>query len=307
MKSSRVGQSFRELGRLTWMSVLICAGCAEGASGVTRMADGVRYEGRFISPEAYSAYALGIEYETRGELAKALSWYSEARAEDPESPEIWARIGAVQCFATEPARGPSAAAHAFENGVRLGPSYYGNYFERARCAERARAFDAGLTDATAAVARRPGDEPANLLVARLLLAVGRSADARAWLEAFASYHELSPAMKRALEAARKPPNPTPQAPAKAAPPAAARSAAFAELRAGKLEAARHQAEIELGADPTNSDAWIALLCACDTLRDEACFDRALEQLRSPSLSASDGALAFLNELLARRTGAHLAR
>jgi hypothetical protein len=75
VNSRRAGQSFRELGRLTWLSVLICLGCAEGTGGVTRMADGVRYEGRFISPEAYSAYALGIEYETRGELAKALTWY----------------------------------------------------------------------------------------------------------------------------------------------------------------------------------------------------------------------------------------
>jgi tetratricopeptide (TPR) repeat protein len=271
------------------------------------MADGVRYEGRFISPEAYSAYAMGVEYETRGELAKALTWYSEARAEDPESPEIWARIGATECFAAEPARGPSAAARAFDNGVRLGPNYYGNYFERARCAERARAFDSGLRDATAAVARRPGDEPANLLVARILLALGRNVDARAWLEAFASYHELSPAMKRALESARKPASPNPQASAKAAPLAATRTAAFAELRAGKLEAARSQAQIELGADPTNSDAWIALLCACDALRDEACFDHALEQIQSPSLSATDTALAFLNELIARRTGAHLSR
>ena len=307
MNSSRTAQSFAALGRLTWLSLLLCLGCAEGASGVTRMADGVRYEGRFISPEAYSAYAMGIEYETRGELAKALTWYSEARAEDPESPEIWARIGASECFAAEATRGPSVAARAFDNGIRLDPEYYGNYFERARCAERARSFAAGLLDATAAVARRPGDEPANLLVARLLLALGRSADARAWLEAFASYHELSPAMKRALEAARKPPNPTPQARAKTAPLAATRSAAFTELRAGKLEAARHQAETELGADPTNSDAWIALLCACDTLRDEVCFDHALERLQSPSLAASETALAFLSELLARRTGAHLSR
>jgi tetratricopeptide (TPR) repeat protein len=266
------------------------------------MADGVRYEGRFVSPEAYAAYTVGIEHETRGEYAKAVTWYLEARANDPESPEIWARVGAAQCFGSTPERGLGAATQAFANGVRLDPSYYGNYFERARCEERARSFDAGLTDATAAVERRPADEPANLLVARLLQALGRLADARAWLEAFESYRTASPAMNRALESARNP-----RAAAPPAAPSGARSTAFAELRMGKFEAARAQAQIELGADPTNADAWIAALVACDALRDAPCFDSALESLRSPSIPPSETGLAFLSELLARRAGAHLSR
>jgi len=285
-----------------------CIGCAVGSGGVTRMANGVRYEGRFVNPEAYAAYASGIEHEARGEFGKAITWYLEARAEDPESPEIWARIGAAQCFGAEPRRGASSSARAFENGVRLDANYYGNYFERARCEERAQLFDSGLTDANAAVARRPADEPANLLVARLLQAQGRAADARAWLEAFQSYRDASPAMNRALEAARRP------SPASASPGepsavslASARSAAFAELRAGKPEAARQHAQTELGADPTNADAWIATLVACDALRDNVCFDSALESLQSPSLAPSDTGLAFLNELLARRAGARLVR
>jgi tetratricopeptide (TPR) repeat protein len=269
------------------------------------MANGVRYEGRFIDPEAYAAYALGIEHETRGEYAKAVTWYLEARAEDPESPEIWARIGAAQCFGVAAESGSAASAKAFANGIRLDPSYYGNYFERARCAERAKLFESGLTDATAAVARRPGDEPANLLVARLMQALGRTADARLWLEAFQSFRDTSPAMSRALDAARDPASVTVLK--KDVGSATARSVAFAELRTGQLEVARQHAQIELGADPTNSDAWIATLVACDALRDNVCFDAALESLKSPSIAPSETGLAFLTELLNRRVGARIAR
>lgn len=309
MISSRRIESSGPYSRAGWLTLLLtCLACAEGSGGVTRMANGVRYEGRFINPEAYSAYAVAVEHETRGEYEKAVTWYLEARSDDPESPEIWARIGAAQCFGAEPPRGPAAAAQAFENGIRLDPSYYGNYFERARCEERARLLDAGLADATAAVFRRPTDEPANLLVARLLQTRGRAAEARAWLEAFQSYREMSPAMGHALEAARAPnaaaPRPAEQGVARPSP---ARSVAFAELRKGQLEAAREHAQLELGADPSNSDAWIATLVACDALRDNVCFENTLESLKTPSVAASETALGFLNELLARRVGAQFSR
>lgn len=298
----------RRSGRAAWLGLLIgCAGCAEGSGSVTRMANGVRYEGRFINPEAYAAYTVAIEHETRGEYEKAVTWYLEARSDDPESPEIWARIGAARCFGATPQQGPAAAAQAFENGIRLDANYYGNYFERARCEERARVFDAALTDATAAVSRRPADEPANLLVSRLLQAQGRTADARNWLEAFQGYRPMSPAMARALEAARAPAN-APSAPERrAAVPSAPHSVAFAELRNGQLESARQQAERELGADPSNSDAWIAALVACDALRDDVCFDSALESIKAPSVAPSETGLAFLNELLLRRAGAQITR
>jgi len=294
-----------ELGIFALALLASTTACTEGAGSVTRMSGGVRYEGRFIAPEAYAAYTLGIEHETRGEYAKAVTAYVEARASDPESPEIWARIGACQCFGSSPERGPAAGMRAFDNGIELDSDYYGNYFERARCAERARDFDTALEDAREAVLRRPEDEPANLLVARLLQARGRRAEARAWLEAFESFHEASPAMHRALAAARAPLRAVEQQ--AEASPHQARSAAFAELRTGKLEAARTLAQTELDADPTNADAWVATLVACDALRDDACFDAALDELRSPALTPTDTAVAFLNELLARRAGAHFMR
>ncbi|MEP7052566.1 MAG: hypothetical protein ABJB12_19520 [Pseudomonadota bacterium] len=282
-------------------SMALCLGCTEGSNTVTRMADGVRYEGRFVNPEAYAAYLQGVEREAQGDYKNALSSYLEAHAEDPDSPEVWARIGAIQCISTSPERGPKAAQVSFERGVRNDPAYFGTYLERARCAERAHALQAALADGTAAVARRPQDEPANLLVARMLGALGRRNEARTWLEAFQTYRAPSAALSRALPATRAPSafNALPN-------PVGARSAAFVELRIGRAERARNQAQLELAADPSNADAWIAALVACDTLRDSQCFESALTNLKTPSLPPSETALRFLRELLARRTGEPIA-
>ena len=286
------------------LAFAICAGCTTGSNGITRMADGVRYQGRFINPEAYAAYLLGVESEARGNFEQALGAYLEAHTEDPDSPEIWARIGAVRCFSSESQAGPAAARAAFEQGVKIDPTYYGNYLERARCAERAEDFQSALRDATSAVARRPEDEPANLLVARALQALDKSTEARAWLEAYRSYHATTLAADRALESARSPRSTQISAASPSGAPASrARSDAFAELRSGRAERARQQAKIELEADPSNADAWIATLVACDALHDEACFESTIGQLRTPSLSPSTTALGYLRELLARRAGA----
>jgi tetratricopeptide (TPR) repeat protein len=290
----------RSLAFCVLTACLSSVACTEGSSGVTRMANGVRYEGRFVNPEAYAAYLQGVEREARGEYQNALSSYLEAHAEDPDSPEIWARIGAVQCFSSAPERGLKAAEVSFQRGLQNDPEYFGNYLERGRCAERARVFRSALTDGKAAVARRPDDESANLLVARSLQALGRTSEARAWLEGYQTYGAPSAAVTRALENAR----PTREAVKNAAPPFV-RSAAFAELQSGHAERARKQAELELDADPTNSDAWIAALVACDALRDGQCFETALTSLRTPSLAPSPTALGFLRELLDRRAGTHV--
>jgi len=274
-----------------------------GSSSVTRMASGVRYEGRFINPEAYAAYLQGVEHEARSEFSEALSAYLDAHAEDPDSPEIWARIGSTRCSASEPKAGPDAAKAAFERGLAIDSAYYGNYLERARCAERAGNFPSALPDAMAAVARRPDDEAANLLVARSLQALGRNAEARAWLEAYRSYHAATVATERALESARAASSSArPAAPSGEQSASSARSAAFAELRSGRTERARQQAQIELEADPSNADAWIATLVACDALHDDPCFDATISRLQTPSLSPSGTALGYLRELLARRAG-----
>ncbi len=287
--------------RLGYAAVLLCCAltaCAEGSGGVTRMAGGVRYEGRFVNPEAYAAYLLGVEHEAHGEYPSALDAYLEAHTEDPDSPEIWARIGAVRCISSTAGHGLASARSAFERGLAQDPEYFGNYLERARCAEREGQLDAALRDASAAVARSPDDEPSSLLMARLLQLRGRNAEARAWLEAYQSFHPASLASTRALEAARRA-----GAAARVPDPTSLGSDAFSELRAGRAERARQRAQVELAADPTNADAWIATLVACDALHDEACFEQALGSLKLPSLAPSPAGLGYLRELLGRRAGA----
>jgi len=304
IRSALASLSLARILPLCALAFAACIGCVGGSSGVTRMSGGVRYEGRFIKSEAYAAYLLGIEREARGDFDEALKAYLEAHAEDPDSPEIWARIGAVRCFSSEPARGPAAARAAFERGLKIDPAYFGNYSERARCRERARDFQGALADATAAVVRSPDDEAANLLVARALQALARNSEARAWLEAYRSYHSATIATDRALAAARGPASRAVQAAASSgAAASAAHSGAFTELRSGRPERARQQAQSELEADPSNADAWIATLVACDALRDDACYEATIARLRTPSLAPSDTALGYLRELLARRTGA----
>lgn len=277
------------------LAAALCFACSQGAGGVTRMVDGVRYEGRFINPEAYAAYLLGVQREARGDFKGALSAYREAHAEDPDSPEVWARIGAVRCVSKDPA----GASSAFERGIDRDPEYYGNYFERARCAERSRNLQAALTDGMSAVRLRPQDEAANLLVSRVLQALGRAADGRAWLEAFTSFHDGTLESERALQSAR---GTTPSTAPSIATEGPSHSSAFRELRSGHYEQARKQAERELGADPSNADAWVALLVVCDAQHDDACYDSTLSALRNPSVPPSDTAFGYLRSLLARRAG-----
>ena len=277
------------------LALAMCVGCAEGSGGPTRVVNGVPYEGRFILPEAYAAYFVGSEREARGDYRGALLAYRTAHAEDPESPEVWARIGAIECQLSPAARGPGASAQAFARGLRLDSSYFSLYFERARCAERAGSWSAALPDATAAVAYRPTDEPSNLLVARLLEALGRKPEARRWLEAYLSFAVTSSAVPAALN----------RAPAGAKRMSAAHSSAFPFLIKGEFGSALERADAELDADPTNSDAWVAALLASDALRDEPHFDVTLDRLRIPALPLSQPASEALAQLLTRRAGVSL--
>ena len=99
--------SSRRLSRSRWLAALgvsavsaMSVACAEGASGVTRMANGVRYEGRFINPEAYAAYAVGIEHEARGEFGKAITCTSKPARMIPKArkfgPELAQRSASGQ-------------------------------------------------------------------------------------------------------------------------------------------------------------------------------------------------------------------
>ena len=86
---------------------LAIAGCAE--PGVTRVVEGRPTEGRFISTAAYALFARGAAAEANGALVPALRAFEMAAAEDPGSPEIWTRLGALRCLIEPPGPLPVAA------------------------------------------------------------------------------------------------------------------------------------------------------------------------------------------------------
>ncbi len=345
-RSARCGAAFA----LAALGAL--AGCSE--QGVVRVLDGRMVEGRFIDEHAYALYAVAAEAEARGDHALALRAYEAAAEQDPESPEIWTRVGAVRCMPEASGRVARAEAEeAFERAEARDQEYEPLWRERARCAlaaghaEEARAF------AARAEALDPNRDETVVLHALALEKSGRPQAARRALVALTLRHERSvPAWRALAELARRSGDadlaesasstlarltrgtaldPRPAPPGALAEidaallrgdlPAARRRATVARLAAaelalraaalGRVEPARAQAELVLGADPADPAARIALAVAADLAADEATVVRVLRELppaRDASLvSASPLARLLYAELLQRRVGAEAAR
>lgn len=210
-------------------------------------------------------------------------------------------------------------------------------------------LDAGLRAAEQAIALDPEDLPAQSLTAELLARVGRDSEARRLLLAFAIRRPSSLAAVRALsdfghahrdeallrrarrrarELGAEPPRGAAalsrlaeidEALASDDLPAAQRLAHRARLplselavRAaalGRIAAARSQAEILVGADPSDTSARIALAVAADMAGDPAALIAALAELPRGDAIVRPSPLARLlfAELLARRVGADAGR
>src|SRR5262249_30854064 len=91
-------------------ALLLGAGCASSYP-VTRMVGGHRVQGRFVAGQASGAYLKGVVLETQGRFDAAAAAYEEAIVHDPDSAELWTRIGALRCSAQ-----PKPGAPASENG-----------------------------------------------------------------------------------------------------------------------------------------------------------------------------------------------
>lgn len=186
---------------LALASLLGLAGCAE--PGVMRIVDGRAIEGRYISEAAYAYYARGADAEARGDAGNALRAYEAALDEDPESAEIWARIGAVSCRAAG-APGVRAAAYvekaraAFARAKTIDATYEPIWREEARCLAAAREGAAALEASARAVELDPEDEGAWLLHARLLDEAGRADEVRRTLWSLAVRRPGSAAAAAAL-------------------------------------------------------------------------------------------------------------
>ncbi len=168
--------------RAALLGLLAAAAVASGCAGgeVVRVFDGVVVRGRFINDWAYASYARGAEWEARGQLAEALRFYEEAAAEDPDSPEIWSRIGAVSCRL-----GKGDGEQAFEKAEAAEANYEPLWRARATCAQARGRTDDALAHARRAVALDPTRDETVILLVRLLGAAGRHDEAERWLRSLA--------------------------------------------------------------------------------------------------------------------------
>ena len=318
------------------VSVFSLVGCGASPT-VTRVADGLQYDGRAVSGDAYAAYARASVLEAAGDDQRALVAYDRAEREDPRSPEIAARVGAVACRL---ARAPDdehgrRADSSFSRALELDPHSASAWIELAKCASRrgdtARALEAALRGVDADA----GSVRAALIVAELVERAGDRARARAWLDALvvrepnsrdawlalAGFAERTGDLGRRIRAKQGLTELGLKAGARRSLAHVlshgrledARSVAL-ELRvgpgelavravqAGRLDAAHVQAELVLGANPDDADAWVAAVAAANLERKLDGFQKMLGAAPEQPSAPSPAALEVLAEVLNRVVG-----
>ena len=321
----------------TFALALSLTGCGLSTGSVVRLVDGQEIDGRPVSETAYATYAYGALAEARGDLGLAERYYRAASEEDPESPEVWTRLGAVRC-----AQGLPSTDAVFARAADLDDEYAPLHQEIARCS-LAKDPERALSEARRAVALDPASDASTELVIDALERLGRRDEARRWalaralvlptpagawervraLSSDAAQALADDALTERLERRRKV--------GLAAPCSALeRDALDAALRADDLERAQslahachlpagrlatravalgaagiglRQAEQVLAADASNADAWVAALVARDLLHTSS----TAAELEPPSAPPSPLASWLLVELIARRAGRDAAR
>jgi hypothetical protein len=184
-------------------------GCA--APEVVRVIEGREVVGRFISEGAYAYYARAAQEEAAGGAReRVLAALTGAAREDPESVEIWTKLGAAYCQAPtrlvqDAAKREEAFARAEARDARFSPLYR----ERARCAlleasagssveGKRRLWQRALGFGERAVALDPEDLAATVLVADLLARLGREVEGGRLLAGFSIRQPTSTAALQAL-------------------------------------------------------------------------------------------------------------
>lgn len=316
--------------------VLAGGACAPKDGAVIRLVEGRYVPGRYVTVRAYEAYARGAHLEARGDLDAAIAAYGVAADEDPGSPEIWSRVGALRCR-----RGQGDPEPAFARAERADPDYAPLWYERARCAAGRGESERAVGFARRAFRLDPDRADATWLLARLLEERGDAPDALRLLEAEATRSPDDRTTWQALGdlAARL-----------GRPGAAARAAAAlqrgerglrpdrrdvdAALISGDLDAARRhalrarlpasdvavraaalgagalaraQATLVLGADPDDTDARIALVAGADAEGDREAFRSALQGAADEPTRPGELAALLFAEVLLRHAGAKTSR
>ncbi|WP_437738450.1 tetratricopeptide repeat protein [Sorangium sp. So ce1335] len=298
---------------------LLAAGAGCAAPRVARSVDGHVLVGRHIDARSYTLYAIGAEAEARGDLATALQAYELAEETDPDSADIWTRIGSVRCRLGQ----RQAAEDAFARARGVDLDYEPAHREHARCDLAAGRLEAALGRVERAILLDPDRDDGLLLRAEILRRLGRTDDARRGLRALLVRRPRSVDAWRALhaialesgdrvsaeQAARRlrelvPPGgaagrpPSPRGPLAELDEAlvlgqlrrARRLARDADLplaevavRAaalGRAGEAREQAELVSGADPASASALVALAVAADLSGDVDALTRAVDALHA---------------------------
>ena len=321
------------------VALLLC-GCALPPRPVVRVVDGREVPGRFVSVSAYALYARGVVLEEEGDLAGAEDAYRRALEHDPRSAHILVRLGALGCRRgwAQAERAFQAAEAADPDYEMLWRARARCALRRNRAPEAARSaelafrLDPDQPETTLLLARvreqqqRP-DEAQQLLEALVV----RTPDS---LEAWRALRELSRAydpnrlfrhadrqVRRLLERLQ-PPGPSDGARSDATPVddalasghlSAARhlatqlgiGAGELALRAvavGRADLGREQAHLVLSADPTDGDAWVALVAAADLSRNDRALRDALPRLAARPVPPGPLGSRLLGELLDRRVG-----
>lgn len=182
-----INRHFAARGMATVALALGLGACTEPQ--IVRVYNGDPVVGRFIRYEAYAAYGRGIEAEHDGYFRLASRWYEEATQYDPESVEIWTRLGIAYC---DPRwRRLQDAQKAFEHAEQLDANYEPLFRARARCAQSSSTDNNGLGYAKRAVELDPDQDEAVTLYAELLLKAGKGEEAKRLLESHLLRHPNS--------------------------------------------------------------------------------------------------------------------
>lgn len=288
--------------------------CALGLLGcgsthtTQRVFDGHVIAGPYVEAEAYAAFAEGMYLEARGDWERAAGAYRRARARDPDSPGIAARLGALACRTSLEA----ALDELKTSGIAR--DYAPAWVERARCLLAHHDPTRALEAARRAVMLEPSNPDANLMIPQIYREQGRLELASSWLFAWtlgdpdASAHREAIVEQarllgdRALARSLSDPRGHSMADAEAAnesspsPMHLARQA----IARGEPELAARHAELALNANPGDSDALVLALMAANLQPDEASFARWLAATQVSPRPPDAEAAAWMAELLRTR-------
>ncbi len=176
----------------------LCAGCNLGGS-VVRIVDGQEIRGRVIGTDAYANYTRGMLLELAESYAEAERAYQRAVDDDPDSPELWTRVGLVSCRL----KNRDGAASALSRADGLDPEYGPLAIAQSECARFEGDPKRALAHARRAVVQDPNNPHATATVIVALEASGKAREALNWAISDALEHASPSAWKRVATLAKR--------------------------------------------------------------------------------------------------------